>query len=259
MELGKRIAEIRKEHNLTQEDLAEICSVTRQTISNWENGKSYPDLETLVLLSDTFDVSLDAMLKGDRMMVSEITKEQKQGRKSTVRIVAAVIIAVAIITCLFLILENSFLELGPNEYTVTVTEITLDDVIIDKDKKIATYKDPNMEVVAVDGATVSVEGNASSEGAVYVFGGEEYKKLLTTGHAYKVDVSSDKCFDTLVTGEGEDPKAISISVKQSIRNKLDGHKGGNYLNNVWFKEIDTIYDQRLYERGDKDAAVVWHK
>ena len=52
MELGKRIAEIRKGHNLTQEGLAEICSVTRQTISNWENGKSYPDLETLVLISD---------------------------------------------------------------------------------------------------------------------------------------------------------------------------------------------------------------
>ena len=40
MELGKRIAEIRKDHNLTQEGLAEICSVTRQTISNWENGKT---------------------------------------------------------------------------------------------------------------------------------------------------------------------------------------------------------------------------
>lgn len=35
MELGKRIAEIRKEHSLTQEGLAEICNVTRQTISNW--------------------------------------------------------------------------------------------------------------------------------------------------------------------------------------------------------------------------------
>ena len=62
MELGKKIAEIRKENSLTQEGLAEICSVTRQTISNWENGKSYPDRDTLVLLSDSFGVSLDAML-----------------------------------------------------------------------------------------------------------------------------------------------------------------------------------------------------
>ena len=77
MELGKKIAEIRKENGLTQEDLAELCSVTRQTISNWENGKSYPDLETLVLISDRFEVSLDAMLKGDSRMVSEISQEQK--------------------------------------------------------------------------------------------------------------------------------------------------------------------------------------
>jgi len=40
MELGKRIAEIRKDRGLTQEGLAELCSVTRQTISNWENGVS---------------------------------------------------------------------------------------------------------------------------------------------------------------------------------------------------------------------------
>ncbi len=97
MELGKRIAEIRKEHNLTQEDLAEICSVTRQTISNWENGKSYPDLETLVLISDTYGVSLDAMMKGDRKMVSKITKEQKQGRSNAVKIIIGVIIVIAIV------------------------------------------------------------------------------------------------------------------------------------------------------------------
>ena len=71
MELGKRIAEIRKEHGLTQEGLAEICSVTRQTISNWENGKSYPDLETLVLISDTFDVSLDVNCFEIRQLIGE--------------------------------------------------------------------------------------------------------------------------------------------------------------------------------------------
>jgi len=101
MELGRRIAEIRKEHDLTQEGLAEICSVTRQTISNWENGKSYPDLETLVLISDTFDVSLDALLKGDRKMVSEITKEQKHGRRGLIKIAAVVVIALVVGFLLF--------------------------------------------------------------------------------------------------------------------------------------------------------------
>ncbi len=97
MELGKNIAEIRKEHGLTQEDLAELCSVTRQTISNWENGKSCPDLETLVLISDTFDVSLDAMLKGDRKMVSEISQEQKRGKHFAFKIAAAIAVTAAVL------------------------------------------------------------------------------------------------------------------------------------------------------------------
>ena len=259
MELGKRIAEIRKENRLTQEALAEICSVTRQTISNWENGKSYPDLETLVLISDTFNVSLDAMLKGDRVMVSEITKEQKQGRYNTVKIIAAVAIAVVIITGLFMFMENSFVKLNPKDYKVTVTEITLDDVNIDKDKKMATYKDPDMEVVAAEGYSIAVDWNRESKGAVYVFGGKEYEELLSSGHAYKVSVSSDKCFDTLEMGDIEAPNAISISVKQSIRNRLDGHKGGKHMSNVWFTEIDTIYDRTIYEKGDKEVAKVWQK
>ena len=97
MELGKRIAEIRKDRGLTQEELAELCSVTRQTISNWENGKSYPDLETLVLISDTFDVSLDAILKGDRKMVSKISKDQQHGKNFALKLIAAIVLTVAVV------------------------------------------------------------------------------------------------------------------------------------------------------------------
>ena len=81
MELGKKIIEIRKCHNMTQEEFADKYYVTRQTVSNWENGKSYPDLETLIAISYDFDISLDAFLKGDKKMVSNISKEQKNGKK----------------------------------------------------------------------------------------------------------------------------------------------------------------------------------
>ena len=77
MELGKNIAKIRKENKLTQDDLANKYFVTRQTISNWETGKSYPDLETLVKMSDDFDISLDVLLKEDKKMVKDISKKQK--------------------------------------------------------------------------------------------------------------------------------------------------------------------------------------
>ena len=121
MELGKRIAEIRKEHKLTQEGLAEICSVTRQTISNWENGKSYPDLETLVLISDTFDVSLDVMLKGDRKMVSETTKEQKHGKHFAVKVIFAVIITALIVLGGIYYIESHESYIPYDESGITVT------------------------------------------------------------------------------------------------------------------------------------------
>lgn len=63
MKIGTKIIEIRKERNMTQEDFAKLFHVTRQTVSNWENEKSYPDLQTLVQISNEFDVSLDTMLK----------------------------------------------------------------------------------------------------------------------------------------------------------------------------------------------------
>lgn len=55
MQLGQTIQQIRKDNNLTQEGFAELFHVTRQTVSNWENEKSYPDLLTLVAISDSFN------------------------------------------------------------------------------------------------------------------------------------------------------------------------------------------------------------
>lgn len=71
MKLGQTIINIRKERKMTQEEFARIFHVTRQTVSNWENEKSYPDLETLVRISEEFQISLDAMLKEDVQMVKK--------------------------------------------------------------------------------------------------------------------------------------------------------------------------------------------
>lgn len=76
MELGKQIKNCRQEANLSQEELAERVYVSRQTISNWENDKSYPDVNSLVLLSEVFHISLDKLIKGDiDKMKEEIRKE----------------------------------------------------------------------------------------------------------------------------------------------------------------------------------------
>lgn len=63
--------------NLSQEELAEKIYVTRQTISNWETGKNYPDVHSLLLLSSLFHISLDQLIKGDlKIMKEEIKKEE---------------------------------------------------------------------------------------------------------------------------------------------------------------------------------------
>lgn len=65
MNISNQLKNYRKELNISQEGLAEIVHVSRQTISNWENNKSYPDLQSLVLISECFKVSLDELVKGD--------------------------------------------------------------------------------------------------------------------------------------------------------------------------------------------------
>ena len=79
MNIGNQILTIRKEQQLTQEKFGELFHITRQTVSNWENGKSYPDLQVLVDISDRFEISLDTLLKEDSKMVRSIDRERVLG------------------------------------------------------------------------------------------------------------------------------------------------------------------------------------
>lgn len=77
MELGNQIKHYRNEKGLSQEELAERVYVTRQTISNWENNKNYPDINSIVLLSEIFEISIDNLIKGDlEKMKKEINSEE---------------------------------------------------------------------------------------------------------------------------------------------------------------------------------------
>jgi transcriptional regulator with XRE-family HTH domain len=65
MNLSKQIKRLREEARFSQEELSEKIYVSRQTISNWENERSYPDIHNLLLLSVLFDVTLDELVKGE--------------------------------------------------------------------------------------------------------------------------------------------------------------------------------------------------
>lgn len=77
MELGNQIRKYRAERKLSQEQLADRLFVSRQTISNWENEKSYPDVNSLVLLSEVFQTSIDNLIKGDIERMKEKINEQE--------------------------------------------------------------------------------------------------------------------------------------------------------------------------------------
>lgn len=101
MQLGQAIEQIRKERGLTQEAFAKMYNVTRQTVSNWENEKSYPDLSTVVKISDEFNVSLDVLLKGDFRMVKDIDKKIKKQPFYIGIIIGLVIIVVALFSFIY--------------------------------------------------------------------------------------------------------------------------------------------------------------
>ena len=100
MNLGKQLLKIRKDNKMSQEDFAEIFNVTRQTISSWENAKSYPDIETLVKISDKFSISLDVLLKGDQKMIKKISKVQKDNKiLKRLTIIFSIIIGLIVVAC----------------------------------------------------------------------------------------------------------------------------------------------------------------
>ena len=76
MEIGKQIKKHRSELSLSQEEFADKIFVTRQTVSNWENDKSYPDINSLVLMAEVFGVSLDSLVKGDIEEMNEKIKTE---------------------------------------------------------------------------------------------------------------------------------------------------------------------------------------
>ena len=100
MELGKQIKKHRQEVQLSQEKLADRVYVSRQTISNWENDKSYPDVNSLVLLSEIFQISLDNLIKGDIEVMKdvirkeEIVKMNRYGKIYTIMLIVTVVSAV---------------------------------------------------------------------------------------------------------------------------------------------------------------------
>ena len=75
MELARQLRTKREERGLSQDEVAKAIFVSRQTISNWENDKTYPDMQSLLLLSQLFDTSIDDLVKGDAARIQQAVKQ----------------------------------------------------------------------------------------------------------------------------------------------------------------------------------------
>ncbi|MCI9403704.1 MAG: helix-turn-helix transcriptional regulator [Oscillospiraceae bacterium] len=143
MELGGQIKRHRARLGLSQEELAEKIFVTRQSVSNWETGKTYPDLQSLLRLSELFGLSLDELIKGDIEIMKEtidreeIQKMNRWGNLLAVLFLAMVILPVPLLKTLDTL--GFLLVMGPL-FTVAMA-VALRVEKLKKDNDVHTYKE----------------------------------------------------------------------------------------------------------------------
>ncbi|PEW30264.1 transcriptional regulator [Bacillus cereus] len=72
MSIGEQLKKLRELKGFSQEDVAKKIGVTRQAVYKWENDKSFPDIENLILLSEMYNVTLDELIKGNQDLKEKI-------------------------------------------------------------------------------------------------------------------------------------------------------------------------------------------
>ena len=76
MEFNEKLQHLRKQNNMTQEQLAEKLYVSRAAVSKWESGKGYPNIESLKAISKLFSVSIDDLLSGNELLTLAETENR---------------------------------------------------------------------------------------------------------------------------------------------------------------------------------------
>lgn len=172
MELGKQIKKYRCDFSMSQEELAEKIFVSRQTVSNWENDKSYPDVNSLVLLSEVFHTSIDHLIKGDMTMMKEKIKEEDKNEFEKVSQIYTILFFMMIISFIPLIKFGGYIGMIIWIILMIITLYTA--FKVEKKKKqfnIQTYR----EIIAfMEGTELDEITKAQEQGK------RTYQKVLLT-------------------------------------------------------------------------------
>lgn len=132
MEIGSKLKKARTSSGLTQEKVAEEIQVSRQTISNWENEKSYPDIISVIKLSDLYSISLDELLKGDSKMIKhleESTNIVSSNKKLIMAIVLNVLLVILFVFFNGMIAKNNYLMIGTTCIVIISTSLLFFQII----------------------------------------------------------------------------------------------------------------------------------
>lgn len=142
MELGKQIKMYRLENKLSQEELADRIYVSRQTISNWENDKSYPDINSLVLLSEVFKVSLDKLIKGDVDIMKDVIKKEEVDKMNRYGKIYTIMLIVTVVSVVPLFMWLGFWAFIPWGIIWMISMYFASKIEkIKKDNDVQTYKE----------------------------------------------------------------------------------------------------------------------
>ena len=90
MEFSEKLQELRKNKGLTQEELAEILYVSRTAVSKWESGRGYPNIDSLKEISKFFEVSIDVLLSGEKL-IDIAEKENKSNIRKILNLLFGVV------------------------------------------------------------------------------------------------------------------------------------------------------------------------
>ncbi|MGC6767929.1 helix-turn-helix domain-containing protein [Enterococcus sp. LJL51] len=127
VELGEKLKQLRKEHDLTQEKLAEKLFISRTAVSKWESGKGYPNIESLKNISQLFSVSIDDLLSGEEMEQVE-RREEKQQQENRLYTLIYGLLDILTLVCIFL----PFYGQSAGQMIRLVSLIEFNESVIDK-------------------------------------------------------------------------------------------------------------------------------
>lgn len=256
MDIGKNIVKIRKDNNLTQDDLANKYFVTRQTISNWEIGKTYPDLETLVKISNDFNISLDILLKEDDKMVKDISKKQKRYKWIIIPLILYAILVIGILGIIIYAYNTQYNLRGIsnilsvyidedrekeyvgklNGYKIYVENLRVEELNFRTfNAKSISLKD------AIDNKLVSIKD--FRRGAWYIFKNNDTEILRY--ESYEIAINKDECIIRPVS----DYKSVDIKCHTDNTYRITLKKGNTFdciLNDKYYSfKIKNIYKDNI--------------